>query len=86
MKITEIFRDQILFAMPELSQADANKIADIEGCSAVTVYNHWKKLKDCSGEITPIMMSLAQLATSYKKKAERDHKRMLKIQQQLSAA
>lgn len=86
MQITENFRHSIITAMPELKQTDAEKIAAMEGCSAATVYNHWKKLKDMSGDITPIMMKLASLAESYKRKADREHKRVLKITSQLSAA
>ncbi len=90
MEITEKFRDQILFAMPELTQVDAEKISAIERCSAVTVYSHWKRLKNLEGDLTPIMISIAELAASHKKKAEkeaeREHKRLLKINRQLSAA
>ena len=90
MNITDKFRDQILTVMPELSQADAEKIATTEGCSHVTVYSHWKRLKNLEGDLTPIMISIAELAASHKKKAEkeaeREHKRLLKITRQLSAA
>ncbi len=90
MNITDKFRDQILTVMPELSQSDAAKIAGIEGCSPVTVYSHWKRLKNLEGDITPIMISIGELAASHKKKAEkeaeREHKRLLKITRQLSAA
>jgi len=86
MKITENFRDQILFAMPELAQADADKIAALEGCTPQTIYNHWKKLKDLDGDLTGIMLSLGELAASKKKVIEKDHKRADKIMKQLSAA
>lgn len=90
MEITDKIRDQILIAMPVLSQTDADKIATIEGCSSMTVYNHWKKLKQLKkGDTltaTPIMIAISVLAISYKKKSDKDHKRFSKITRQLSAA
>lgn len=86
MQITAQFRDQILFAMPELSKEDAEKIKDTEGCTTTTVYNHWKKLKELDGEISTIMLSIGELAASKKKLVDKKHKRLQKINEQLSAA
>lgn len=86
MQITEQYRDQILFAMPELSTEDAEKIAATECCSTTTVYNHWKKLKDLDGEISTIMLSIGEIAASRKKLADIKHRRLKKINEQLSAA
>lgn len=90
MEITDKIRDQILIAMPELAQADADRIAAIEGCTPMTVYNHWKRLKQIKkGEVlmaTSIIIAISELAISYKKKADKEHKRFSKITKQLSAA
>jgi len=86
MRITEKFRDRILCAMPELAQKDADKIAAIERCSFMTVYNHWRRLKELDGEVSTIMIALGELAISKKKDAFNVHKRIEKITKQLSAA
>ncbi len=90
MQITEKFRDRILIAMPELSQADAKQIAELEHCTTMTVYNHWKRLKNLEGEISTIMISIGELAASRKptleKKEKSKEKRVAKIMRQLSAA
>jgi hypothetical protein len=86
MQITAQFRDQILFAMPELSKEDADKIAGTEQCTTTTVYNHWKKLKSLEGEVSTIMLSIGEVAASRKKLVDKNQKRMNKIHEQLSAA
>jgi hypothetical protein len=86
MQITERFRDKILFAMPELSQQDARMIAALEGCSAVTVYTHWRKLKALEGEVSTIHICLAELAISKKKESKKKSHKLLRLQKQLSAA
>lgn len=86
MQITEKFRDKILFVMPELSQQDAKKIADIEGCSTMTVYTHWRKLKALEGEVSTIHICLAELAISKKKESKKKSHKLLRLQKQLSAA
>lgn len=86
MQITAQFRDQILFALPELSKEDAEKIAAIEQCTITTVYNHWKKLKALEGEVSTIMLCIGEVAASRKKLADKKQKRLNRIHEQLSAA
>lgn len=90
--ITEELRARILLAMPELSQANASKIATTEGCSAVTVYKYWRLLKTMTQpiEANNILLAIAELAASMQKKKGKmeqiKHKRLRHLQQQLSAA
>jgi hypothetical protein len=86
MQITENFRDSIINVMPELSQHDAERIAGIEGCTFVTVYTHWRKLKALDGEVSTIHICLAELAVSKKKESKKKSHKLLRLQKQLSAA
>lgn len=86
MNISEKTRDRIIFALPELSDDKAERIAATEGCSKMTVYRHFKKLKGGDTEATPIVMALAELAKSKMPEAKKEHRRLLKIERQLSAA
>lgn len=90
MKVTVKFRDQIVFALPELTLADAERIASLEGVGIATIYRAWKRLREFKAgdelEINTILISISELAASRKKIAEKNHKRLLQSQKQLSAA
>ena len=86
MQVTEKTRNQILFALPELSDNEAERIATIEGCSKQTVYRHYKRLKLGDRTATSIVLALGSLAVSKMPKAKKTHKQLLKIEKQLSAA
>lgn len=83
MQITEEFRDQILTAMPELKAEDARQIAALEKCSETTVYNHLKRLKNLEGEVSTIMLAIAEVAARHHIKQK---KKVARITRQLSAA
>ena len=86
MQITEKLREKILFALPELPDREAEKIAGINGVSKMTVYRYWKKLKLGNVEANNITLAIASLAASKKPEAEKKKKKLALITKQLSAA
>jgi DNA-binding CsgD family transcriptional regulator len=86
MQITEKLRHEILFAMRELPDKEAEQIALINGVSKMTVYRYWKRLKTEDVEVNNIVLAIASLAASRKPAALKKQKKLNKIMKQLSAA
>lgn len=86
MQITEKLRNKILFAMPELTDKEADKIAAINDVSRMTVYRYWKRLKAGDVEANNITLAIASLAASKMPDAKKKQKRLALITKQLSAA
>lgn len=86
MQITEKLRDKILFALSELSDKEAEKIAAINGVSKMTVYRYWKKIKNGEAEANNITLAIASLAISKLPEARKKKRRLALITKQLSAA
>lgn len=90
IRITEKIRDQILFALPELPDAEANKIATINGVSRMTVFRWMKKIREMADgetiEVNNITIAIAELAASKMREAKRTQKKLASITKQLSAA
>lgn len=86
MQITEKLREKILFALPELPDKEAERIAGVNGVSKMTVYRYWKRLKQDDVEVNNITLAIASLAASKKPEAVKQKKRLALITKQLSAA
>ncbi len=86
MQLTEKVRHKILFALPELPDKDAEKIATTEGVSKMTVYRYWKKLKSEDVDANNITLAIASLAASKMPEAKKKQKKLALITKQLSAA
>jgi predicted site-specific integrase-resolvase len=86
MQLTEKLRNRILFALPELPEKEAEKIAAVNGVSTMTVYRWWKKLKTEDVESNNITMAIAELALSKLHAIKKLKKKQVLIMKQLSAA
>lgn len=90
MQITKKDRDDLLSVLPELPRDKADKIALINGCSSMTVYRQWKRIKQVTTrrpiDANNIIIAITELAASHKKESEKAHKKLLRLQRQLSAA
>lgn len=87
MQLTEKTRKGILLYLTEITQAEADKIANANASASSTVYNIWKKIRTGQPvELTTVTLAIAELAASKKPKTKSIHKRIDKITKQLSAA
>lgn len=87
MQVTEKLRNEIALSIPKLTLEQADKIAAKTGLSVDTVYRTLRIIRGRESG-TPnedVLLALGELAIQFQKSIRGKHKRLAKIQKQLSA-